>query len=71
MSGKGRGAIEPGTKVLDIATGRVGILRAYMDPGDPYGWCVQGRTGDLAYIRPCGGGVEWTTDPDQLELTQD
>ncbi|MBD0739063.1 hypothetical protein [Streptomyces sp. CBMA29] len=56
-----------GTTVRDLATGRVGILRDLMDPGDPYGNAPQMRTGTLAYLAPAKGGVEWTTDPDQLE----
>jgi hypothetical protein len=60
--------IPVGTTVRDLATGRVGILRAFMDPGDPYGNAPRLRTGMLAYLIPVGGGIEWTTDPDRLEL---
>ncbi|WP_433892462.1 hypothetical protein [Streptomyces sp. CA-111067] len=67
MSGHATFRIPVGATVRDLATGRVGILRAFMDPGDPYGNVPRLRTGMLAYLIPAGGGVEWTTDPDRLE----
>lgn len=57
----------PGTAVVDTATGRTGTLGTYLDVGDPNGVRPDLSTGELAFIRPIGGGVEWTTDPDCVE----
>jgi hypothetical protein len=51
-----------GTLVVDTASGRVGILRAIVQD-DP-----RRRAGlRRAWLRPEGGGVEWTTDPDAVK----
>ncbi|MDJ0340493.1 hypothetical protein QMK19_10775 [Streptomyces sp. H10-C2] len=74
MSGKPPPVVLPprGTVVRDLATGRIGTLRAVMDPGDPYGNHPEHCTGCLADLLPLGGGREWTTEPDQvITLTHD
>jgi hypothetical protein len=55
-----------GTRVCDRETGRVGILRSYMDPGDPFGNIPRNATGLRAYLLPVGGGFEFDADPSQL-----
>ncbi|MGW4781464.1 hypothetical protein ACWEPA_33000 [Streptomyces filamentosus] len=49
-----------GREVEDTVTGRRGILTAVApDPADP-------RARPLAWLRPLGGGTEWTTTPAAL-----
>jgi hypothetical protein len=55
-----------GRRVRDLANERVGIVRAVMDPGNPFGHAGHKNTGLLAYLAPVGGGIEWTTDPDHV-----
>ncbi|WP_200302380.1 hypothetical protein [Streptomyces adelaidensis] len=62
--------IPTGTLVRDLATDRVGILRDVLDPGDPYGVHPKDGTGRLAFLAPSGGGVEWTTRPEQVVRQQ-
>ncbi|CAL9673100.1 hypothetical protein [Streptomyces sp. enrichment culture] len=47
-----------GRDVEDTLTGRRGILRALAPDGD--------SPRLVAWLRPPGGGVEWTTHPDAL-----
>ncbi|MFJ3310482.1 hypothetical protein ACIPSA_47460 [Streptomyces sp. NPDC086549] len=47
-----------GREVEDTATGRRGILRAIAPDGD--------KPRPVAWLRPEGGGTEWTTDPGSL-----
>ncbi|MGW0764128.1 hypothetical protein [Streptomyces sp. NPDC002676] len=49
-----------GRQVLDAASGRTGILRAIAP--EPNGRRL------VAWLRPMGGGCEWTTDPGTLEV---
>lgn len=58
--------IPVGALVLDLATGRVGVLRDLLDPGDPYGVHPGDATGARAFLAPVGGGVEWDTEPESL-----
>lgn len=44
-----------GTLVTDAETGETGMLMAVATVKLPYGSCRE------AYLRPVGGGVEWTT----------
>lgn len=48
-----------GREVTDTATGRRGILKALAPDGN--------RPRLLAWLRPAGGGTEWTTDPGALD----
>ncbi|MEU5445811.1 hypothetical protein [Streptomyces griseofuscus] len=48
-----------GREVTDTATGRRGILRALAPEGDIV-------PAPVAWLRPVGGGREWTTDPGAL-----
>ncbi|MET7639697.1 hypothetical protein [Streptomyces sp. NPDC005438] len=50
--------------VRDEATGRVGELQAICDYHEPSRIGATARR--LAFIRPLGGGREWTTTPDYL-----
>ncbi|SEM69816.1 hypothetical protein [Streptacidiphilus jiangxiensis] len=57
-----------GRRVEDVASGRTGTLRAVVNT--PTRTPIGTRTVRLAYLLPDGGGVEWTTDPDNLrEIT--
>ncbi|MCX5201342.1 hypothetical protein OG897_07720 [Streptomyces sp. NBC_00237] len=62
-------AADIGKRVED-AQGRIGILcdviPDYADPGDPPG---RRRKRPTAFLRPEGGGVEWTVSPDDVRLT--
>ncbi|MFE6778909.1 hypothetical protein [Streptomyces sp. NPDC057702] len=51
-----------GDAVEDLATGRTGVLT---DAG-PYTSPTTRRTTFLVFIRPERGGVEWTTEPEQV-----
>ena len=55
-----------GTYVLDLATGREGVLMGYEIPGCPE---RQGKqsTQVRAFLRPLSGGVEWDTDPTKVK----
>ena len=60
----GRPVVRTGDVVRDLATGRVGVFMAVETPLEAEG---PGRTSvPLAFLRPVGGGHEWTTQPDQL-----
>jgi hypothetical protein len=59
--------------VRDEATGLVGELMYVGDFEDPAGGHLRRRQGEyprrrqrLAFLRPEGGGREWTTDPDHV-----
>ncbi|MBB0230690.1 hypothetical protein FOE67_14480, partial [Streptomyces calidiresistens] len=58
-----------GSLVRDEETGRVGVLQDVLTFRDtsvpPY---LPPRTRTLAYIRPEGGGREWTTDPGRVTV---
>lgn len=56
--------------VRGLATDRVGIPRDVLDPGDPYGIHPKNATGTVAHLVPVGGGVERTTEPDQVVREQ-
>jgi hypothetical protein len=63
---QGTDDIPRGTLVRDLATGRVGILQdvtLYPSPKRP-GMHVPPQ--ELAFLRPVGGGQEWTTRPDNI-----
>lgn len=47
-----------GRDVEDTVTGRRGTLRAIAPEGE--------KLRLVAWLRPLGGGVEWTTDPNAL-----
>jgi hypothetical protein len=62
---QGTDTIPRGTLVRDLTTGRVGVLqdvRLYADPQLPPGT----RPELSAFLRPVGGGTEWTTDPSRI-----
>ncbi|MFF9113037.1 hypothetical protein [Streptomyces sp. NPDC014805] len=65
---EGLPGIPVGTLVRDRASGRLGTLRDVLvhRPADelPGPDARAGRR--LAFLRPVGGGCEWTTDPDQV-----
>ncbi|MCQ0022779.1 hypothetical protein M4914_07320 [Streptomyces somaliensis DSM 40738] len=61
---RGTEAIPRGALVEDPDSGRVGILQdvtAYVPP-----WRGDRRPRLLAFVRPVGGGREWTAPPDRL-----
>jgi hypothetical protein len=51
-----------GRLVLDTRSGRIGILRAVVWEKPAYGRRRRRR----AWLRPEGGGVEWTTAPEAI-----
>ena len=53
-----------GRRVEDVASGRVGTLRAVVDTSVPTH--TGSRVVRLAYLLPAGGGVEWTAAPSNL-----
>ncbi|MEV5506809.1 hypothetical protein [Streptomyces orinoci] len=54
-----------GELVNDEATGRIGVLTALDDEWtDPAAPRHQRRVQRVAFIRPVGGGREWTTHPE-------
>jgi hypothetical protein len=55
-----------GTVVRDLATDRVGVLADVLDYSDPYQVGAVQPPVRLAFLRPLGGGCEWTTCPDQV-----
>lgn len=57
--------ILPGTVVRDLAADRVGVLQDVFD----YKCSPLAGSGPrkVAFVRPVGGGLEWTTSPDQLQ----
>jgi hypothetical protein len=62
---QGTDTIARGTLVRDLANDRVGVLqdvRLYVDAQLPPGT----RPKLAAFLRPVGGGTEWTTDPDLI-----
>jgi hypothetical protein len=62
---QGTDTIPRGTLVRDLATGRVGVLqdvRLYADPQLP----PNTRPELSAFLRPVGGGREWTARPDGI-----
>ncbi|MCA1221696.1 hypothetical protein [Streptomyces sp. 8L] len=52
--------------VRDEESGRVGELMFLGDWDDPDARPV--RTYRLAFIRPLGGGIEWSTSPDRVTV---
>jgi hypothetical protein len=67
--------IPPGALVRDEALGQVGVLMAYGAYCDPAGPPAARGSGSpsagvptLAYLRPEGGGREWTADPAAITL---
>jgi hypothetical protein len=62
-------ALQVGATVRDAATGRVGVLLALIDLGNPYGHAGHKGTGVVAFLRPVGGGLEWETKPESVEPT--
>lgn len=61
---RGTEEIERGSVVRDVRTGRIGVLQDVTPYMAPYG--SDQRPQVLAFLRPLGGGREWTTLPDQL-----
>jgi hypothetical protein len=55
-----------GSRVRIRDTGKVVLLRSYMDPGDPFGTAPRNATGVRAYVLPVGGGLEFDVAPGQL-----
>lgn len=55
-----------GAVVRDLATDRVGVLTDVLDYSDPYHVGTGRQIVRLAFLRPIGGGREWTTRPDQV-----
>ncbi|MHA6757125.1 hypothetical protein [Streptacidiphilus sp. PAMC 29251] len=51
-----------GRQVEDVATGKLGTLRAVVDTDVPT-HTGRPRTVTLAFVAPHGGGQEWTTSP--------
>jgi hypothetical protein len=64
---QGTEGIPRGSLVRDLDTGRVGVLM------DVITYAVGARTDTqrvkerLAYLRPPGGGREWTTSPNRIQ----
>ncbi|NGO70656.1 hypothetical protein [Streptomyces boncukensis] len=56
-----------GTLVRDRASGRVGVLMAVESYADPV---TRGASPYTVYLRPRGGGREWTTDPEMVTPVQ-
>ncbi|WP_221354917.1 hypothetical protein [Streptomyces beigongshangae] len=57
-----------GSRVHDSATGRKGILRDifhYQAADEPPGHDARPAR-RLVFLRPVGGGLEWTAEPDQV-----
>ncbi len=68
---RGTESVPRGTVVRDLATGRVGVLQdvtLYTDIRQQQGAT---RPRLLAFIRPVGGGCEWTTAPDHVRPVGD
>jgi hypothetical protein len=51
-----------GRQVEDVATGKIGMLRAVVDTDVPTHTGLPRRV-TLAFLAPPGGGLEWTTSP--------
>jgi hypothetical protein len=65
---QGSDDIPRGTLVRDLDTDRVGVLMdviTYTNPALP-GPDAQRPKQQLAFIRPVGGGREWTCRPDRI-----
>ena len=55
-----------GTLVRDLATGRVGEWHGVHATGDTAH--PTAAIGRMAFLRPVGGGLEWTTSPRNVVL---
>jgi hypothetical protein len=58
--------IPRGTVVRDLVTGLVGVLQDVTPYAEPRPEPLPSSVQLLAFLRPVGGGREWTTTPDQL-----
>jgi hypothetical protein len=57
-----------GKRVRSRSTGRVGLLSGQISTRSPlagYGPVTE------VYVRPIGGGLEWVTSPDDIEVLSD
>lgn len=69
MSDSGYHGPRPGERAYDPYTGQVGVLQSVHSVEDLlFDPQVDGKR--IAFMRPEGGGIEWTADADELRFPE-